>query len=108
MQTALKLIVDVVAAMTHNYPVLEAIVILPLLLRKYSWVLLACGAVGLLTFGVERHNNYSASNLLSLSSAAFFAVQLTITAVVTALLFALKTRLFRALKISDTGPSKAA
>jgi len=108
MPSIIKLIVDVIAAMTHNYPMLEAIIVLPLLLKKYSWVLVACVLVGILTFGVERHNNYTLSNLLSATSLAFFTVQVAITAAVTALVFAAKIGLLRAFKISDTGPSKAA
>jgi hypothetical protein len=107
MDTILKTVATVASAMLHNYPVLESIVILPLLLKRYLWVLIGCVLVMLLTFGVERSNNYAISNLLSAQAGIFATVQIIITVGATIMIFLVKQILMRGLNVSRSGAPKA-
>jgi hypothetical protein len=107
MDTLLKPVTAVVVAMLHNYPVLEAILILPLILRRYAWVLGGCALVILITVGVERHNDYSLAHLLSLETLVFLGLQLVIMAGVTAVIFALKGLLLKRLKVAESPPARS-
>jgi hypothetical protein len=97
MDTILKLGAAVAAAMLHNYPVLESIAILPLLLKNYLWVILGCLLVMLLTLGVERNNNYALSNLFTVQTALFGVIQTVYTVLGTALVFFIKQYALRVL-----------
>ncbi len=107
MDTISKLGAAVAIAMMHSYPVLESIAILPLLLKKYYWVLVGCLLVMLLTLGVERNNNYSIGNLLSSQTLIFLVFQTIYTVIITGLIFWLKTLVLRSMRLSPSGPSKA-
>jgi hypothetical protein len=81
---------------------------MPLILKRYRTVLIACLLVAAATFGVEMHNDYSPRNLFSAVSLTLFATQAVVLLAMSALVFALKVRVFRALKITEPTARKAA
>lgn len=103
MDAFLKFLSVVMGMMLHNEPLLEAVVVAPLLLRKYLWALLACLLVALGTFGVELHNNYDLAVWLSGENLAILATQIGIAVTVSAAIFLLKLQL---LPVLGLGRSK--
>lgn len=101
MDSLMKLLSTVIDTMARNEPLLESVIILPLILKHYRWVLLGCLGVAVVTFGVEMRNDYALSNLLSAAHVTLFFVQGAILFCVSALVFAAKTAVLRALNISE-------
>ncbi len=87
---------DVFHIMLRNEPLLESMLALPLILKRYRWVLVACLLVAVVTFGVELHNDYSARTLFSPTSLTLFAVQGVVLLAVSAAVFRLKLALLKA------------
>jgi hypothetical protein len=108
MDGPMNLLGHVAGVMLHDEPLLESVLVMPLILKRYRTVLIACLLVAAATFGVEMHNDYSPRNLLSPVSLTLFAAQALVLLTVSAIVFALKVQVFRALKITEPMARKAA
>jgi hypothetical protein len=93
--------------MIHNLPFIEAIVIVPILLRKYSWVLVTCLLVLLGTFGVELRNHYDLKTWFSGGNLIILLSQATVGMVVSATVFLIKTRLMKAMVRRNGGSGES-
>ena len=94
---------DVLHTMLRIETLLESMLALPLVLKSFRWVLIACLTVAVVTFGVEMHNDYSPRTLLAPASLALFAVQGLVLLAVSAAVFRLKLALLKAFGLSGLG-----
>ena len=97
---------DVFHPLQRNEPLLESMLALPLILKSYRWVLMACLLVAVVTFGVEMHNDYSAKSLFASSSVVLFAVQGVVLLAVSAAVFRLKLALLKAFGLGSPSAAK--
>jgi hypothetical protein len=102
-----NLLSDVFHTMMRNEPLLESMVALPLILKSYRWVLVACLLVAVVTFGVEMHNDYSMKTLFSPTSITLFAVQGLILLAISAAVFRVKLALLKGVGLASASPPRS-
>jgi predicted MFS family arabinose efflux permease len=97
---------DAVTALARDYPVIEAVLLLTLLLKRYLWAALGCAGAVIFTFGVQLHNDYSPAVLFSARSLSTLAVQLGVALAAAAGVFLIKRVIWKAMKIDDLDTPK--
>ena len=102
-----SLLSDVFHTMMRNEPLLESMLAAPLILKRYRWVLVACLAMAVVTFGVEMHNDYSPATLFAPRSLALFAIQGLVLLAISAAVFRLKLALLKAFGLSGVAAPRA-
>ena len=84
------LIIAAGASMIHNYPVLEAIVILPLLFRNFAWSVIGCSRAVIVTFVPQLKGDFSVNSLMDPKHLASVSFQVLVAVMFAAMVFFIK------------------
>ncbi len=104
----MKVLSIVLDTLIRNEPLLESMLVLPLILKRYRTVLIAGVLVAVVTFGVEMGNNYAPENLFSAPHIVLFLVQGVILVAVSAVVFRLKLAVLRKFNLLEPAKPKTA
>ena len=104
----MKVLSIVLDTLIRNEPLLESMLVLPLILKRYRTVLIACVLVAVVTFGVEMGNNYAPENLFAAAHIVLFLVQGVILVAVSAVVFRLKLAVLRKFNLLEPAKPKTA